>query len=106
MSFASNDYDHIPDCEDLTFTVIHPDKESETPINIHTNYNAAGGYVIVNGIVIGSQQLSELGMLFFSIAAKLNNCLDVSSALELLDGFKIPLPIRELQEAISDELDP
>lgn len=99
-----NNYDDIPEQDNLTFTIVHPDKEEETPFDIHYRKTNAGGYAIINGTVIDSQQLSELGMLMFVIGTKLQDgCIDVNSVLELLDGFGIAVPIPELEEMIEEE---
>lgn len=99
-----NNYDDIPDGDDIFFTVINPDDQSEDRIDISYRKTGAGGSMSINGLEISPQQASELGMLLFGIAAKLEP-VDTSSGAELLDGFKIPVPLKELQEIVTDEIE-
>ncbi len=80
--------------ETIFFTVINPNNvQEETRLNI--KINPEDKTFVINGVAIDSQQLAELGMLFFALACK--NA-DLDSCVELLDGFNIPVPTKELKE--------
>lgn len=84
--------------ETIFFTVINPDTEEETRINIFIN--PEDKCFKVNNIPIDGQQLAELGMLLFAIANQ-HDSPDLDSCGELLDGFNIPVPKKALQEVMS-----
>ena len=95
-----NDYDDIPDGDDLFYTVIKPDEPKiETKINISYRKTNATGYAVmdigVHSVMIGAQQIAELGVLLLGIAAKLDPNVDLDSGLELLDGYEIPVPNKQ-----------
>lgn len=82
--------------ETIFFTAINPDNvEEENRINIEINPEEKT--FDINGVPIDAQQLGELGMLFFSLAARAGID-DLDSCVELLDGFDIPVPTKELKE--------
>lgn len=77
--------------EPIFFTVINPNTEEETRMNIEMN----DGNFDINGVLIDTQQLAELGMLFFALANQ-HGKPDLDSCGELLDGYKIPVPVQAL----------
>lgn len=83
--------------ETIFFTVINPNDETETRINIFIN--PKDKVFKVNNILIDGQQLAELGVLLFGIANQ-HDSPDLDSCCELLDGFNIPVPVKALKELI------
>ena len=84
----------------IFFTAINPNNvEEEDRINIEVDEDDV---FKINGTPIDSQQLAELGMLFFALAHQ-HGQPDLDSCGEALDGFSIPIPVKALQELINIE---
>lgn len=79
----------------IFFTVINPDNEEEQQQIVIEAISPEDKTFAINGLEIDSQQLAELGMLFFALACK---DADLDSCFELLHGFNIPVPKNALLE--------
>lgn len=83
----------------FTYSAINPNNiKQENKIDIEANYE--NKTFVINGIPIDAQQLAEFGMLCFSLASQ-TGIDDLSSCVELLDGFEIPVPQNELKNLAS-----
>lgn len=87
--------------EQINYTVINPDNvQEENRVSIDINPDSKT--FEINGLAIDAQQLGELGMLLFSLAARAGID-DLDSCTELLDGFNIPIPTKALKEVANNE---
>lgn len=89
------------DNETIFFTAINPDnvaEENRIEIECKTNEKT----FVINGTPIDHQQLAELGTLFLALACKAESP-DMDSCVELLDGFNLPIPKKELKELVNND---
>lgn len=83
----------------LTFTVVSPVDEQETPVTIDCKPEV----IIVGGQAFAPEQLAEFGMLLFTLACRADPIgIDLDSCYELLHGFDLQLPRQHLEELLVD----